>query len=188
MGNHCRNILTIIGPDLVVDGFIARATRGTGPSPFLDFSAFVPVDEDTYDGERDAWGVKWGAYDDRLVDNQLITKTQRRATWYFQTSICSPTVFILKVSTLYKELAFFVSWNADGPYRGRYYAVGGTLHTLADADSPDYHRPGPDYIADRKEREVAFNQWQSVYTDSHESWVEDARLVGLLEKVLAETA
>jgi len=181
MSSPCRNKLSLVGPPAEVQGFVARANSERSA---LHFAAFVSVTSDGYKGERQAWGVKWGAYSELLVESQLVSKDRWRATYYFATANQPPHVFLRKVSAMYPGITFLLSYDATSPHRGRSIIIDGRTNFLInDRESPDFGEPdAPEYIEDEDERAVAWNEWSSVYYASHDQWVEDAAFASSLER------
>jgi hypothetical protein len=230
--NHCRNKLTLIGPDVDVQHFVDRADAPgqvwhenlkryqaehthekiegaidvTAPDDVvesiaeshrsvLQFSAFVPIpnyepgadyDQIGYKGERDAWGCKWGAYSERIVENVLMSSSKRRVTYEFQTAWNPPHKFLEKVSAMYPNIVFLLSYAEENPTRGRWMIQDGVIDTLIDdRDSPDFHdKDAPEYIEDEDDRGAAWEKWEAEYYDSHDEWISDAAFMVTLEKAL----
>lgn len=192
MPNHCDNKLTLVGPDADVDKWVSVAEKH--PS-VLSFSEHVPLTEDSVHGEHQAWGVKWGAYGEKLVENSLISGGRRQATYHFQTAWGPPLKFLETTSRKYPHIIFLLSFGEEYPTRGRFIIRAGEVTEIANQDGcPDYGAVESEHYAgdpklDPEDNEhvitTAYKRWQNEYYDSHESWISDAVFVGQLMDGLA---
>ncbi len=143
MPNHCKNLLTIVGPKEDVSAFVNRArapdhvykpedwqSETGGQVEPLSFQVFAPIPDNVlacgyndlvpgtnkqaYEWERDLWGVKWGAYETVLRYNR-----NGAAMYEFTTAWAPPDRWLEKVSQQYPELIFLFSYGEERPTRGR---------------------------------------------------------------------
>jgi len=104
----------------------------------LQFHCIVPLpaeyaerdyDSFGFQAERDAWGVKWGAY-----DQSPPTVREGRADYAFQTAWALPDLWVRRASEAWPQLRFICSAGGEGPYRARVvYAAGTDLDRRFDA-------------------------------------------------------
>lgn len=144
MPNHVDNKLSVLGPPKSVSAFVAtargrrpksgdkdgeNATVGDGPEVPLNFHSLVPLPEEYGTNpygdmsarsginlEREAWGIKWGAYRDQREPEC----EPGLATYAFRTAWNGPhIIFMPKVAKRFPGLLFLLSWGGEGPTRGR---------------------------------------------------------------------
>lgn len=198
MPNNVRHRMTIMGPHNDIRAFVDKA-RGpipqsgdaeetaallnTVPSTDtvpLSFHAIVPLPADyftrPYDtyghkAERDAWGVKWGAYD----QTEPIAEP-RRATYEFTCAWGLPDQFLVAASAAWPTLVFLVSWGGEGPTRGRVKAIRGELSSVIsetyETTKHLYPKLAPDADAAAEEAwTAAYNAVELEHVRTHDAWV-----------------
>lgn len=135
MPNWCENELTIIGPKEDIAAFKIKAA--TSNERVFVFDQFVPkppeVEAAAYDPigykwEHDNWGVKWGASEEFLIENE-----PNKLVYRFNTPWSPPEFFLIKLSKLYPLLQFINTWieEDERKYYTNYYIYG---HPLTKAE------------------------------------------------------
>jgi hypothetical protein len=128
-------------------------------------------DDYGYRVEKAAWGVKWGAYEQKepVVEDG-------RATYEFTCAWGVPDRFLVGASRLWPTLTFLVSWGGEGPTRGRLKAVAGVLLPVIDDRYEDTKHlypvlpDGADAAAQQAWNE-AYEAVEHEYVRSHDAWV-----------------
>lgn len=168
------NRLTLVGHPYDVVSFVERAkgthARANRTTSALQFGAFVPASSSSYEGEREAWGIKWGAYNESLVHCGAVSKREWKATYYFDTAEGSPVLFLKKVSAMYSGVTFLYSWRQAGLRRGRWLIKDGII----------------DIVSEEANRVELSNTWgDGSYIAGHFSWVNDALFVRAIELAIS---
>lgn len=176
MSANCQNRLTLVGHNFDVKGFVDRAGKsfvdraGGGGNSLLRFGAFVPAG-DSYALEREAWGVKWGAYNESLIDYSETTKEKWMATYKFDTTPGTPNVFLKKVSAMYRGVTFLYSWVEGYLRRGRWIIKDGFI----------------DIVSEEANCNHSSDAWDDDnYLDLHAQWVEAALFARVVEQAISE--
>jgi hypothetical protein len=94
--------------------------------------------------EKEAWGVKWGAYDQAEP-----VVVEDRVDYRFTCAWSIPAAWLQTASAKWPKLLFLVSWGGEGPSRGRVLYANGARLVLADDDGDDV----------------------DLYIDSHADWI-----------------
>jgi hypothetical protein len=136
-----------------------------GDVQVLEFHCIVPLPDDHHEvdytkrgqqDERDAWGVKWGAYG----DSQEREVFETRVVYKFRTAWSSPDVFVRKASLLFPKLIFGVGFGGEGPCRGRYvYANGELTHERDDDHTMIDDELKAKGVLDEEQAEAAGKEW-----------------------------
>lgn len=183
MPNHIDNVLSIVGPAAEASRFRAAAVGvrpptgdrpgsanygPPGPPSVFNFHSLVPLPEEYsrvpygdggarqgIDIERDAWGIKWGAYNPGPV-----VEDPGCLTYRFRTAWSEPSAFLAKLAPRWPLLTFRLSYGGEGPCRG----VGLWHGTLAEFADDGWPREGgwPDYP-----READYTRGEQFDDDAH---------------------
>lgn len=108
----------------------------------LCFHALVPIpdvilageyDPTGYEKEVELWGVKWGASDAKLVAQGALAHGIYHGyavTYSFSTPWGPPEEFLQRLSQLWSDTIFYLSWGSEGETRGRTIASYGELYGM----------------------------------------------------------
>ena len=132
MPNNCQNRLTIAGRPEDVDAFVKKVNgpcqhyKGSpkAKESVFSFHQIVPIpdevmegkyDPNGYEAEHTLWGVKWGAYKEKLESHE-----PGRVIYTFTTAWGVAMTFFWEASKLFPTLKFYISYSCEGPSRGRF--------------------------------------------------------------------
>jgi len=193
MPNWCQNKLTVYSPVKVqIEAFVITA-RGfpqrypkeeekekkwgvprTPPKERdLCFHALVPIpdvilageyDPTGYEKEVELWGVKWGASDSKLIAQDQLSHGHL-ATYSFSTPWGPPDEFLRRLSQVWSETIFYLSWGCEAECRGRTIASYGELYGLEeDCEIAPGNMGDDEYVEAR-------HSWCEELVRSHNVWV-----------------
>ena len=122
---------------------------------------------DGYQAEHRLWGVKWGAYQVKLVYSN-----EKGAEYEFDTAWAPPEVFLERVSYKWPDLIFVCSWAEEFPTRGRFIARNGEISENVSEETQGQKPPETLNDDDYYEWYVA---WREHYYRKHNAFVASVR-------------